>query len=258
MTDPFDTGIRLTVVRDPTRVRCDVDEFVLCPTNARADEAITARDEWQRLAQAEAWDHLVTRKQLVEVEVEVASLSTALGRANHLAWEARQEHDAAVQRAAQAEHLYAEVESDLARLSVRLVESEARDAEARRVWQTEGKAPAGICPYCVSTVSVVQRDEWYVELARARRRSVLPSTQGTLHALERELAERAHCTGCGVRLGDAQCGACAGRATVERIVAWLREEATLKEIEDNNEDAEQSRRTAHAIEAGAWRGEAAP
>ena len=96
MTDPFDTGIRLTVVRDPTRVRCDVDEFVLCPSNARADE-------WKRQAEAEAWDHLVTRKQLVEVEVEVASLSAALGRANHLAWEARQERDAAVQRAAQAE-----------------------------------------------------------------------------------------------------------------------------------------------------------
>lgn len=38
----------------------------------------------------------------------------------------------------------------------------ALDAETRRVWQTEGKAPAGICPYCGSTVSVVQRDEWYV------------------------------------------------------------------------------------------------
>ena len=99
MSDPFDTGIRMTVVSDPTRTRCDVDEFVLCPSNTRADEAITARDEWKRQAEAEARDHLATAKRLVEVEVEVASLSAALGRANHLAWEARQERDAARDRA---------------------------------------------------------------------------------------------------------------------------------------------------------------
>jgi hypothetical protein len=52
MKNPFDTGIRMTVVRDPTRTTCSVDEFVLCPTNARADAAIQraeraehARDE---------------------------------------------------------------------------------------------------------------------------------------------------------------------------------------------------------------------
>lgn len=78
-----------------------------------------------------------------------------------------EERDAAVQRAERAERLHAEAEYDLARLSVRLAEAEAdpiyaRDAEARRVWQAEGKAPAGICPHCGSTVSVVQRDEWYV------------------------------------------------------------------------------------------------
>ena len=39
MKNPFDTGIRMTVVRTPGRTRCDVDEFVLCPTNARADAA---------------------------------------------------------------------------------------------------------------------------------------------------------------------------------------------------------------------------
>ena len=65
MTNPFDTGIRLTVVRDPTRTRCDVDEFVLCPTNARADE-------WQRLAETEAREHLATAKRLVEAEVALA------------------------------------------------------------------------------------------------------------------------------------------------------------------------------------------
>ena len=167
MSNPFDTGIRLTVVRDPARVRCDVDEFVLCPTNARADEAITARDEWQRLAQAEAWDHLVTRKQLVEAEV-------ALAQAEHLHAEAesglraerdflsaeqvrliREREDVRAQyRAAEsamlasadadalmltqvgrerdaAVHLHAEAESDLARVSVRLVAAEARDHLAR-------------------------------------------------------------------------------------------------------------------------------
>jgi hypothetical protein len=36
------------------------------------------------------------------------------------------------------------------------------EADALRVWQAEGKAPSGSCPYCGSTVSVVQRDEWYV------------------------------------------------------------------------------------------------
>ena len=81
MPNPFDTGIRLTVVNsDPARVRCDVDEFVLCPSNARADEAVIARDEWQRLAQAEAWDHLVTRKQLVEAEVALAAARAEVER----------------------------------------------------------------------------------------------------------------------------------------------------------------------------------
>jgi hypothetical protein len=57
MKNPFDTGIRMTVVRDPTRTTCSVDEFVLCPTNARADAAIQraeraehARDEAVREA----------------------------------------------------------------------------------------------------------------------------------------------------------------------------------------------------------------
>jgi len=40
--------------------------------------------------------------------------------------------------------------------------TERREADALRVWQAEGKAPSGACPYCGSTVSVVQRDEWYV------------------------------------------------------------------------------------------------
>jgi hypothetical protein len=64
MSNPFDTGIRLTVVNSaPTRVSCDVDEFVLCPTNARADE-------WQRHAEAEAREHLATVKQLIEAQAE--------------------------------------------------------------------------------------------------------------------------------------------------------------------------------------------
>lgn len=190
MPNPFDTGIRLTVSPDPARVRCDVDEFVLCPSNTRADEAITARDEWKRQAESEARDHLVTRRQLVEAEVALAQAERerdeasarcvnddltldmnqravhAIGkRCNEALDEACErvvaERDAAVQRAEQAEHLHAEAESDLARLSVRLVEAEARDAEARRVWQAEGKAPAGICPHCGSTISVVQRDGWF-------------------------------------------------------------------------------------------------
>lgn len=39
MKNPFDTGIRMTVVRTPGRTTCSVDEFVSCPTNARADAA---------------------------------------------------------------------------------------------------------------------------------------------------------------------------------------------------------------------------
>jgi hypothetical protein len=96
MPNPFDTGIRLTVSPDPTRTRCDVDEFVLCPSNARADE-------WQRLAEAEAREHLATAKRLVEAEVALA----------------------------QAKHLHAEAEADLARLSVRLIDNERERAEAR-------------------------------------------------------------------------------------------------------------------------------
>ena len=63
MPNPFDTGIRLTVIRTPGRTRCDVDEFVLCPTNARADE-------WQRLAETEAREHLATARQLIEAQAE--------------------------------------------------------------------------------------------------------------------------------------------------------------------------------------------
>lgn len=240
MSDPFDTGIRLTVSPDPARVRCDVDEFVLCPSNARADEAITARDEWQRLAQAEAWDHLVTAKRLVEAEVALA----------------------------QAEHLHAEAESDLARLSVRLIEAEVALAAAR------------------AEVERAQGASWVMPDALDRTLARIASAMGCdpdddadlveavcLLVKERDAAvqraERAEsmlaavvCTGCGVRMGDAMCGKCASRPAEERavarIVAWLRWEATLDEHEDNNEDAEQSRRTADAIEAGAWRGEEAP
>lgn len=39
--------------------------------------------------------------------------------------------------------------------------TERREADALRVWKAEGKAPAGICPHCGSTVSVVQRDGWF-------------------------------------------------------------------------------------------------
>jgi predicted Fe-S protein YdhL (DUF1289 family) len=70
MSNPFDTGIRLTVIRTPGRTTCSVDEFVLCPTNARADEAVTARDEWQRLAETEAREHLATARQLIEAQAE--------------------------------------------------------------------------------------------------------------------------------------------------------------------------------------------
>jgi inactivated superfamily I helicase len=70
MLNPFDTGIRLTVIRTPGRTTCSVDEFVSCPTNARADEAVTARDEWQRLAETEAREHLATARQLIEAQAE--------------------------------------------------------------------------------------------------------------------------------------------------------------------------------------------
>jgi len=96
LANPFDTGIRLTVVNpEPTRTRCDVDEFVLCPSNARADEAVIARDEWQRLAQAEARDHLATRKQLVEAEVALAQAERARDHAQTMQRMAEASHDKA-------------------------------------------------------------------------------------------------------------------------------------------------------------------
>ena len=194
MSNPFDTGIRLTVVRDPARVRCDVDEFVLCPTNARADEAITARDEWQRLAQAEAWDHLVTRKQLVEAEVALA----------------------------QAEHLHAEAESGLR------AERDFLSAEQVRL--------------------IREREDVRAQY-RAAESAMLASADADALMLTQVGRERDAAV---QRAADIE------RATVARIVAWLREEATVDEHEDNNEDAEQSRRTADAIEVGAWRGKEAP
>jgi len=151
MPNPFDTGIRLTVVSDDdNRTTCSVDEFVLCPTNARADE-------WQRLAEAEAREHLATTKRLVEAEAALAAARAELERArgasdrmvdafsstldriasamgcdpdpeSDLVEAVRllvQERDAAVQRAERAERLHAEAESDLARVSVRLAEAEA-------------------------------------------------------------------------------------------------------------------------------------
>jgi len=88
--NPFDTGIRLTVVNpEPTRVRCDVDEFVLCPTNARADE-------WQRLAEAEAREHLATAKRLVEAEVALAQAERARDHAQTMQQMAEAFHDVAV------------------------------------------------------------------------------------------------------------------------------------------------------------------
>lgn len=39
--------------------------------------------------------------------------------------------------------------------------TERREADALRIWQTEGKAPSGICPHCGSIISVVQRDGWF-------------------------------------------------------------------------------------------------
>jgi len=194
MSNPFDTGIRLTVVRDPARVRCDVDEFVLCPTNARADEAITARDEWQRLAQAEAWDHLVTRKQLVEAEVALA----------------------------QAEHLHAEAESGLR------AERDFLSAEQVRL--------------------IREREDVRAQY-RAAESAMLASADADALMLTQVGRERDAAV---QRAADIE------RATVARIVAWLREEATVDEHEDNNEDAEQSRRTADAIEASTWRGKEAP
>ena len=85
MLNPFDTGIRLTVIRTPGRTTCSVDEFVSCPTNARADEAVTARDEWQRLAETEAREHLATRKLLVEAEAALAVARLALRNQSFLA-----------------------------------------------------------------------------------------------------------------------------------------------------------------------------
>jgi len=76
MPDPFDTGIRLTVVSDDGATPCSVDEFVRCPTNARADE-------WQRLAEAEAREHLATAKRLVEAESALAVARAALRHQPH-------------------------------------------------------------------------------------------------------------------------------------------------------------------------------
>jgi hypothetical protein len=81
MPNPFDTGIRLTVLAPAEgRTRCDVDEFVLCPSNARADEAVIARDEWKRHAEAEARIGLATAKRLIEAEVALAAARAEVER----------------------------------------------------------------------------------------------------------------------------------------------------------------------------------
>jgi hypothetical protein len=68
MTNPFDTGIRMTVVSDPTRVRCDVDEFVLCPSNARADDA-------ERALAALLTDHARLTAEVARLTAEVEGLT---------------------------------------------------------------------------------------------------------------------------------------------------------------------------------------
>lgn len=68
MTNPFDTGIRMTVVSDPTRVRCDVDEFVLCPSNARADDA-------ERALAALLADHARLTAEVARLTAEVEGLT---------------------------------------------------------------------------------------------------------------------------------------------------------------------------------------
>jgi rubrerythrin len=112
---PFDTGIRLTVANpDPTRVHCDVDEFVLCPTNARADE-------WQRLAETEARDHLATIKRLVEGEVVLAQAERARDLAQTMQRMAEAFHDVAIKErdlarhhAREARHVLAQVAAAMA------------------------------------------------------------------------------------------------------------------------------------------------
>lgn len=47
--------------------------------------------------------------------------------------------------------------------------TERREADALAVWRAEGKAPAGICPHCGSTISVVQRDGWFRARCSHRR-----------------------------------------------------------------------------------------
>jgi len=89
MPNPFDTGIRLTVVSDDGATTCSVDEFVRCPTTARADE-------WQRLAEAEAREHLATAKRLVEAEVALAQAERARDHAQTMQQMAEAFHDVAV------------------------------------------------------------------------------------------------------------------------------------------------------------------
>jgi hypothetical protein len=68
MSNPFDTGIRLTVIRTPGRTTCSVDEFVLCPTNARADDA-------ERALAALLADHARLTAEVARLTAEVEGLT---------------------------------------------------------------------------------------------------------------------------------------------------------------------------------------
>jgi hypothetical protein len=68
LTNPFDTGIRMTVIRTPGRTTCSVDEFVLCPTNARADDA-------ERALPALLADHARLTAEVARLTAEVEGLT---------------------------------------------------------------------------------------------------------------------------------------------------------------------------------------
>jgi hypothetical protein len=65
MLNPFDTGIRMTVIRTPGRTTCSVDGFVSCPTNARADDAERALAQ---IASALATERAEVARLTAEVE----------------------------------------------------------------------------------------------------------------------------------------------------------------------------------------------
>jgi hypothetical protein len=61
------------------------------------------------------------------------------------------------------------------------------------------------------------------------------------------------CTGCGEALGDSWCGTCAGKATADRIAAWMDSYAAYVEAMSVKGAGETLRLAAEAVRSGAWR-----